>query len=264
MSIQGHWADQKAPDFRDLPDDLIAVLPVGATEQHGPHLPVSVDSDLVTAVIERTLPRLRAEQNVLILPGLTITKSGEHDRHPGTLSLSADTLLAVLRDIGASVARARVKRLVLFNGHGGNIAVLETAARDLRISHELIVVTCSWFGFSEWDRVLDPDAASIDLHAGESETSSMLAARPQLVDMSRAQNFVPVISNWENHFSHIGLTGQAARPGWIIDDLHPDGACGNASAATLEKGERLLDIAAANFAQFLAEFARFDHRSGAT
>ncbi len=262
MSIQGFWSDHKAPDFRDLPDDLIAVLPVGATEQHGPHLPVSVDSDLVTEVVDRTISLLRADQNVLVLPGLNITKSGEHNRHAGTLSLSADTFLAVLRDIGASVARASVNRLVLFNGHGGNTAVLETAARDLRISHQLIVATCSWFGFSEWDEVLDPDAASVDLHAGESETSAMLAARPQLVDMSRAQNFVPAISNWEKHFSHIGLTGQAARPGWIIDDLHPDGACGNASAATVEKGERLLDTAAANFAQFLAEFARFDHRSG--
>lgn len=264
MSMQGYWADHKAPDFRDLAEDVIAVLPIGATEQHGPHLPVSVDSDLVTAVIERTLPRLHSKQNVLILPDLTVTKSDEHDRHPGTLSLSADTLLAVLRDIGASVARSGVKRLVLFNGHGGNTAVLETAARDLRISHELIVATCSWFGFSEWDSVLDPDAASVDLHAGESETSSMLAARPQLVDMSRAQNFVPAIRAWEEHFSHIGLTGQTARPGWIIDDLHADGACGDATAATAEKGERLLNTAASNFAQFLAEFARFDHRSGAT
>lgn len=261
MSIQGHWADHKAPDFRDLPDDLIAVLPIGATEQHGPHLPVSVDSDLVMAVVDRTLPRLRGDQNVLILPGLTITKSGEHDRHPGTLSLSADSLLAVLRDIGASVARAGVKRLVLFNGHGGNTAVLETAARDLRISHQLIVATCSWFGFSDWDNILDPEATSVDLHAGEAETSAMLAAQPHLVDMSRAQNFVPTIRGWEKQFTHIGLTGQAARPGWIIDDLHPDGACGDAAAATIEKGEQLLETAAANFVQFLAEFARFDHRS---
>lgn len=264
MSIQGYWSDHKAPDFRNLPDDLIAVLPVGATEQHGPHLPISVDSDLVTAVVERTLRLLRPKQNVLILPALAITKSGEHDRHPGTLSLSADTLLAVLRDIGASVARAGVKRLVLFNGHGGNTTVLETVARDLRIAHEMIVVTCSWFGFSEWEDILDPGAASVDLHAGESETSSMLAARPHLVDMRRARNFIPAIRDWETKFTQIGLTGQAARPGWIIDDLHADGACGDASAATPAKGEHLLDTAAANFAQFLAEFAEFDHRSSTT
>lgn len=264
MSVQGYWADYKAPDFRDLPDDLIAVLPIGATEQHGPHLPVSVDSVLVSAVVTRTLPRLGPEQNVLILPTLAVTKSGEHDRHAGTLSLSADTLLAVLRDIGTSVARAGVNRLVLFNGHGGNTAVLETVARDLRIAHDMIVVACSWFGFSEWGTVLGPDAASVDLHAGESETSSMLAARPHLVDMSRARNFVPAIRSWEEQFTYIGLTGQAARPGWIIDDLHAEGACGDASAATIEKGERLLDTAAANFALFLAELAEFDHRKGST
>ena len=264
MSIQGYWTDFKAPDFRELPEDLIAVLPVGATEQHGPHLPVSVDSDLVEAVVERTLPQLHTEQNVLILPSVTMTKSVEHDRHPGTISLSADTFLAVLRDIGASVARAGVRRLVFFNGHGGNTAVLETAARDLRISHDLIVAACSWFGFSEWDKVLVQEAAAFDLHAGESETSSMLAAKPHLVDMKKAKNFVPAMKDWEKDFSFIGLTGQAARPGWIIDDLHAEGACGDASAATVEKGEQLLNTAASNFAKFLTEFARFDHRKGAS
>ncbi|MCH2249079.1 MAG: creatininase family protein [Cognatishimia sp.] len=264
MSIQGYWADLKAPEFRDLPEDLVAVLPIGATEQHGPHLPLSVDSDLVTAVVERTLPQLSDTQNVLVLPSLTITKSGEHDRHPGTLSLSADTLLAMLRDIGASVARAGVTRLVMLNGHGGNTAVLEIAARDLRISHDMIVASCSWFGFSEWDKVLDADAASVDLHAGDSETSAMLAARAHLVDMTRARNFVPAMRDWEKQFGQIGLTGQAAKPGWIIDDLHPDGACGDAYAATVEKGDQLLNTAAAHFALFLAGFARFDHRRGAS
>lgn len=262
MSLQGYWADLKAPAFRDLPSDLVAVLPVGAIEQHGPHLPVSVDRDLVEAVITRTLPQLGADQNVLVLPTLTITKSGEHDRHPGTLSLSADTLLAVLRDIGASVARAGVSRLALFNGHGGNSAILDVVARDLRIRHDLIVVTCSWFGFAEWDGLMDAGAMSIDLHAGDSETSPMLAAKPDLVDMSKAQNFVPAMREWETAFSFTGLTGQAARPGWIIDDLHPEGACGDASAATVEKGAQLLDSSARNFVRFLEEFARFDHRKG--
>ncbi|MBE1284002.1 MAG: creatininase family protein [Rhodobacteraceae bacterium] len=260
MSMQGYWADLKAPAFRDLPSDLVAVLPLGAIEQHGPHLPVSVDRDLVEAVVARALPGLGPDQNVLVLPTLSVTKSGEHDRHPGTLSLSGDTLLAVLRDIGTSVARAGVTRLVLLNGHGGNTALLDVVARDLRIRHEMIVAVCSWFGFAEWDGLMEADALRVDLHAGDSETSPMLAAKPDLVDMSKAQNFVPAMREWEQSFRFTGLTGQAARPGWIIDDLHPDGVCGDASAATAEKGAQLLDSAARNFVTFLAEFSRFDHR----
>ncbi len=261
MSLQGYWADQKSSAFGDLPDDLVAVLPVGAIEQHGPHLPLSVDRDLVDATVERALPLLGADQSVLILPTLTITKSGEHDRHAGTLSLSAETMLAMVRDIGASVAMAGVTRLVLLNGHGGNSAVLDIAARDLRIAHDLIVVTCFWSAFAELNGMIDKDDYAFDLHAGEGETSAMLAARPDLVDMQLAQNFVPAMRNWAMTSHFVGLTGQAARPAWIVDDLHPEGACGNALAATREKGEQFLDSAARNFALFLREFARFDHRA---
>ena len=260
MSIQGYWSDQKASTFRNLPEGLIAVLPIGATEQHGPHLPVSVDTDLVEAVVSRALTDFAPDQNVLILPSLSITKSGEHDRHPGTLSLTAETLMATLRDIGASVARAGVSRLVLFNGHGGNTAVLDVIARDLRIQHDLIVATCSWFGFADYDGVIAPEALAYDLHAGDSETSPMLAVKPELVDMGLAQDFVPAMKGWEAQFQFVGLTGQPARPAWIVDDLSASGALGNAAAATREKGEALLSSAAKNFAGFLAEFARFDHR----
>lgn len=197
MTVQGYWADLKAPSFCELPTDLVAVLPIGAIEQHGPHLPVSVDRDLVEAVIDRTLPHLNPDQNVLVLPTIAISKSGEHDRHPGTLSLSADALLATLRDIGASVARAGVDRLVLFNGHGGNNAVPEIAARDLRVAHNMIVTTCSWFRFAEFESIMESTAMSYDLHAGDSETSPMLVAKPDLVDMQRAKNFVPAMQDWE-------------------------------------------------------------------
>ncbi len=260
MSVQGYWADLKAPEFKDLPPDLVAVLPLGAIEQHGPHLPVSVDRDLIDAVAAQALQRCLPEQNVLILPTLTITKSGEHDRHPGTLSLSADTLLATLRDIGASVARAGVTRLVLFNGHGGNTALLEVVARDLRIAHDMIVAVCSWFGFATYDGPSDDQTLSYDLHAGETETAAMLAVRPDRVDMDLAQDFRPAVQDWEAAFSYIGLTGQAARPAWIIDDMNPHGVCGNALAADPVVGAQLIGSAGRDFAKFLQEFARFDPR----
>jgi creatinine amidohydrolase len=263
MSMQGYWADLPSRAFKGLPDDLVAVLPIGAIEQHGPHLPLSVDADLVDAVVQRSLPLLAPDQSVLFLPTLSVTKSGEHDRHPGTLSLSADTLLAVLRDIGASVVRAGARRLVLLNGHGGNTALLEIAARDLRIAHDLIVAQCGWFSFSEGDKLMEPSEYARDLHAGFGETSAMLAARPERVEMAHAKDFRTAMEDWAPDFQFIGLTGQAARPGWIIDDLNAEGACGNAAAASADVGERLLSTAATNFAAFLKEFADFDHRSPA-
>ncbi|MDE0347083.1 MAG: creatininase family protein, partial [Boseongicola sp.] len=125
---------------------------------------------------------------------------------------------------------------------------------------DMIVATGSWFGFADFENVIDSEALGSDIHAGDSETSAMLAARPELVDTSRTRNFVSANREWERVNRFIGLAGQPARPAWIIDDLNSDGACGDASAATAEKGRHLLDTAARNFALFLAEFARFDPR----
>lgn len=260
MTLQGYWADLKAPAFKALPDDLVVVLPLGATEQHGPHLPLSVDTDLISGVTDRMLTHLDPSQSVLVLPALSVTKSGEHDSFPGTLSLSADTLLAVLRDIGASLARAGVTRLVMFNGHGGNTALLDIVARDLRKAHDMIVVHASWFGFAEFNGVLDQASLVHDIHAGDSETSPMLALKPEAVDMAQARNFRPAMADWAETHPMIGLSSQPARPGWLAEDVSDEGACGNAAAATPEKGEKLIESAARNFAAFLADFAGFDHR----
>ncbi len=254
-----HWEHLSAPGFRALEEPVIAVLPLGATEQHGPHLAMSVDSDLVEAVLTCLEPHTAADLTVLVLPTLRVTKSGEHDRHPGTLSLRAETLLAVLRDIAASVARAGVQRICLINGHGGNTALLEMAVREMRMEHGLIAAHASWFGFAETDGLFDPQALAVDIHAGDAETSAMLAAQPARVDMEMAKDFRPAMLDWKERW--IGLTGQAARPGWIIDDLNAQGACGNAKAATAERGAALIGSAARNFAAFLQEFAVFDLRA---
>ncbi len=260
MSVQGYWADLASPDFRDLPADMIAILPTGAIEQHGRHLPLSVDCDLPGAVLERALGNLDPAISVLILPVVSVTKSNEHAAFPGTLTLSAETLLAVLREIGSSVARAGIERLVLFNGHGGNTAILQIAARELRQREGMIVATCAWSGFAEAQDLFNPEEYAMDIHAGDSETSAMLAARPERVEMAKAQDFRPAMRDWTVQELQIGLTGQPAVPGWMIEDLNADGVCGNAAAATAEKGRALLDSAARNFANFLAEFAQFDHR----
>lgn len=258
MRIQGYWADLKAPDFHDLPEDTVAILPFGATEQHGAHLPVSVDATLVDEVLVRSQMHWPEETHALILPTLSVTKSNEHLNHPGTLTLSARTLMAMIDEIGASVARAGVKRLVMLNGHGGNTAVLEVACRELRLSHGMITAHASWFGFAETGDLISPSDGAHDLHAGDIETSAMLAARAALVDMSKTADQPPKSRDWHENLRWTGLSGQAARPAWHIDDLTPNGVCGDATAATKDKGEAFLNSAALNFAQFLAEFACFD------
>ncbi|CUK07471.1 Creatinine amidohydrolase [Shimia thalassica] len=255
---QGYWADLSTDDFANLPEDTIAILPLGATEQHGPHLPLSVDTTLTNAVLAQSRSHWSEDTHALILPTLTVTKSNEHMAHAGTLSLSVRTLLAMLDDIGASVARAGVKRLIMLNGHGGNTALLEIAVREMRVAHGLITAHASWFGFSETEGLVDPADAAHDLHGGDIETSAMLAVRPDHVDMSKAPNSQPKSRLWQENLRWTGLNGQAARPGWVIADLQGSGVCGNASAATRDKGEAMLSSAARNFAAFLAEFSTFE------
>ena len=247
------WSHCQREDFAKLPDHAIAVLPLGATEQHGPHLAYGVDTKLTEAVLARVSTTAEALQ----LPTLEITKSDEHAMVPGTLSLSAETLLATLRDIAACIARAGMRRLVYFNGHGGNTALLEVAARAARIDHGLITAHTSWFAFADTS-MLDQTALAYDLHAGLTETSAMRAAHPDLVEMTRAQDFRTAMQDWEAAGHQTGLTGQPARPGWIMPDLNADGAAGNAASATAEVGHHLLDSAAKGFGRWLEDFATFE------
>ncbi|MEL7091304.1 MAG: creatininase family protein [Pseudomonadota bacterium] len=245
------WADLSRAAFDAMDPDTIAVLPLGATEQHGPHLPYGVDTDLTCAVLARVETQARAVQ----LPVLSITKSDEHGAVPGTLSLSAETMLAVLREVVTGVAAAGVQRLVFFNGHGGNTALLEIAVRAARRDHGMIAAHTGWFAFADHTGIARP---AHDLHAGQIETSAMRAVRPDLVDMALAQDFAPALQDWEAAGRLTGLTGQPARPGWVIGDLHPAGAVGNAAAATKALGQQLIDSAAAGFGRWLEDFATFE------
>ena len=257
-----HWADLTAEDFRGLNRErCIAVLPLGAIEQHGPHLPVSVDRDLVEAVIERAIPLLDEELTVLFLPTMAIGKSNEHIAYPGTLTLSAETTIRVWMEIGASVARAGIKKLVFFNGHGGNVAAMDIVARDLRAAHGMLTLSTSWFQLGVDDDLFDDRELRHGIHAGEGETAMMLACRGHLVEMEKAKDFRSRGEDWAEDHDFIGVGGGKAKLGWLIQDLNPEGACGNAAAASRDKGERLLDGAARRLAAFLAEADRFSWRA---
>lgn len=251
-----YWADLTAREFQDLDRTrAIAVLPVAATEQHGPHLPMSVDTAIVDGLIAATLPRLRPDATVLFMPTVAIGKSNEHERFAGTLSMTAHTLIDLWMELGAGVARAGIRKLVLFNAHGGQSAAMDLVSHDLRVRHRLLVYSVDWFRLGLPDALIGDDELRFGIHGGEIETSMMLALAPHLVDMARAASFDSALRGLAADYPLLG-DGIAARLGWQTQDLNPDGAIGNAAAATARKGAAIIDFVAGRFAQLLAEFDR--------
>ena len=261
------WADLSTQDFAQLiasgeAAHTIAVLPVAATEQHGPHLPLSVDTVLVDGVVAAALPQLAPALKVLFLPTQAVGFSPEHARFPGTLTLKAETLLRLWTDIGESVAAAGIKKLVLFNSHGGQVSVMDLVARDLRARLNMLVYSVSWFNLPLLDvqgqdvnSLFSADEHRFGIHAGEIETSMMLALQPAQVDMANARNFSSSAQQRAQHFAILG-NGKSAKLGWQMQDYNPAGAVGNAAAATADKGRAVVAAAGRALAQLLAEIDR--------
>lgn len=256
-----YWLDWSARHFAALQDGqaarLVAVLPIGAVEQHGPHLPVSVDTTLLNGVIAASVPHLPASLLALFLPTQALGKSNEHQRYAGTLTLGAETLQRIWMDIGASVARAGVRKLVILNSHGGQTALMEMMARELRIAYDLVVVTTSWSSLPlgpAVDGLFTAHEHRFGIHAGDMETSMMLALQPGNVSMDHAQNFV---SAWEDRARDYPLAGNgAAKVAWQAQDLNPWGAAGDATQATAEKGRAVVEAAGRRLADLLVEVDR--------
>jgi creatinine amidohydrolase len=254
------WADLSTLHFSQLAaspvlEQAVAVLPVAATEQHGPHLPLSVDSALVDGVIAAALPHIDAQLPVLFLPTQTVGKSNEHIRFPGTLTLSASTLMAVWMELGACVARTGVRKLVLFNAHGGQVSVMDIVARDLRTAHDLLVYSANWYGLPLGDAVnglFPPEEHRFGIHGGDIETSMMLALQPHRVDMAQAQHFRSSSEERATRYPILG-NGTSAKLGWQMQDYNAQGAAGNAAAATAAKGQAVLEAAGLQLARLLAE-----------
>ena len=255
-----HWADVSARDFaaaqhNGLAAATVAVLPVAATEQHGPHLPLSVDAVLLQGVMDAALPLLPAALPVLVLPPQNIGLSPEHSAFAGTLTLSPTTLIALWTQLGACVARAGIKKLLLLNGHGGQVSVMDIVARELRSQQQLLVYSASWFSLPLPDDVagqFSADEHRFGIHAGDIETSMMLHLAPQTVQMQHARNFRSTSQDRAARYAILG-NGKSAKLGWQMQDYHPAGAVGNAAAATAQKGRTVVEAAAAQLAQLLQE-----------
>jgi creatinine amidohydrolase len=252
------WVEMTWEDFSDADKARwIAVLPVAAVEQHGPHLPLGVDAHIAAAYLARARELLPSELPVSFLPILAVGTSDEHRAFPGTLTLSAETVIRMLFEIGESVHRAGLRKLVIANSHGGNVSAVDLVARDLRVRQNMLVFACSWFGFGYPDGLFTPEEQVHGIHGGAIETSILLAAHPGLVRIDRAQNFASAAIELEREFRHLGID-RPARIGWMSQDLHASGAMGDASAATAEKGKAALEFGARAFVALLGEVDRFD------
>ncbi len=235
----------------------IAVLPLAAVEQHGPHLPLGVDTYIAEAYLSRVEKILPAELPVTFLPVQRVGVSAEHLSYPGTLTFSATTAIAAWTELGESLARAGVRKLVLVTSHGGNVAAMEIVARDLRARLGMFVVTVGWHRFGYPDGTFDDEEKRHGIHGGDVETSLMLAAQPQTVRMEKVANATPATIAMAREFKWLG----AYRPAgfaWMTQDLHPSGAVGDATPATAAKGEAALTLGAQAFVEFLREVDCFD------
>ena len=261
------WADLSTRDFANLIQSgeaaqTIAVLPVAATEQHGPHLPLSVDTVLVDGVLAAGLAHLAPVLKVLVLPTQAVGLSPEHARFPGTLTLKAETILRLWTDIGESVAAAGIRKLVLFNSHGGQVSVMDIVARDLRARLDMLVYSVSWFNLplrdaqdQDVNALFSADEHRFGIHAGEIETSMMLALDPDRVNMQLAENFPSSSQERASRYEILG-NGKSAKLGWQMQDYNAAGVAGNAAGATIDKGRAVVEAAGQSLARLLTELDR--------
>lgn len=234
--------------------DSIIVVPLGAVEQHGPHLPLSTDLVVAEAVSTAVVERVGAECDAWLLPPLAFTKSNEHAWAPGTIWLSAGTLLAVLDDIGRSIASTPARRVLFVNGHGGNSALVAMANRELRLKHGLQTFLAHPHMPADQGGSSASGELGMGVHGGRDETSVMLHLRPDLVDMSLAQRRVPEGLAGNRHVRF----GGSVSFGWLSNDFFAEGVIGDPTGASAELGAAMFENAVATMCEAVGEISRFD------
>jgi creatinine amidohydrolase len=255
--ISHDWWDLSTEEFARLDmQRVVALLPVCAVEQHGPHLPVRVDAAINAGILQRALQLLAADFPLLVLPAQNVGKSDEHIAFPGTLSIRYETLGRLWFDLAESAHRAGCRKIIFFNSHGGQPQLIDIVCRDLRVRLGMLAVNCAWYNITAMNDLFDPEELRHGIHGGAVETSMMLHLHPDLVKMDRAKNFVSraVAVEAENAVLRIeGSTGI----GWQTQDLNAEGACGDATMADAAKGKVLVERAAKALAALAAEAAHY-------
>lgn len=251
----GYWHNLTTADFGQVDAErTVALLPVAAVEQHGPHLPLATDAIINEGLVRAALERLPAGATLLVLPAQNVGLSPEHSSFAGTLSVRDTTLLDAWTDVGRSVARAGVRKLIVFNTHGGQKTLVDLVAVRLRSEHAMLVVRATYFSFGAPPGLFDPAEIVHDIHGGEVETSLMLHLRPELVRTAALADFRGLPHELAERRKLLG----AEKPvgiGWRAEDLHPSGACGNAAKADAERGAQHLSYLADRLAALVGEVA---------
>ncbi|MGN6550621.1 MAG: creatininase family protein [Pararhizobium sp.] len=243
-------------DSRRRPD-TIAILPLGANEQHGPHLPFETDALIAEGIARRLVAALPPTVDIRLLPTEPIGYSIEHMDIAGTRTLAYGAAIERWLSIAADLAGEGVRKLVLLNAHGGNAPLMTIVATEARVRHAMLCVATSWTRFGVPEGVVSAEEKAIGIHAGAIETSVMLALHPEKVDRTKARDFPSFQSTLAGTSRHLRAYGPHAF-GWTMRDLNPQGAAGNAAAATAEKGDRLIAHAVAGLAELIDDVAAFD------
>ena len=252
------WARVTTTELAAMdPGDAVAVLPLGATEQHGPHLPLSTDTDIAEGLLAAAAGELRGGASVLRLPTLAVGASTEHGGFPGTLSVPAETLAATLRGIGAGIAAAGVRRLVLLSAHGGNRAAMDIAALDLRRDHGLLVVRLHYPALAVDLPGLTDTERRYGIHGGALETALMLHLHPDRVrlDALPAPDATAPGMDAATTGGHLAPAGDAPAA-WLAGDLDASGVAGDPRLADADLGARATAAYAAAIAEVIDETAR--------
>jgi creatinine amidohydrolase len=236
---------------------VIALLPVAAIEQHGPHLPLSVDATINRGILERALALMPEALPVTVLPALPIGKSDEHGGFAGTLSVSAETLIRLWGEVGDSVAHAGVRKLVLFNSHGGQPQILDLVASGLRARHAMLAVAVNSYRLLDAAAMFPPAELQHGIHAGAIETSIMLHLAADQVRLDRAAKAPSLSEAMVPDYRHLSPIGRIAPFAWQTQDLNPTGVCGDPTLATAAHGRALVEQAATKLVEILDEVDRF-------
>ena len=257
-----HWAEYRTTEFGTGPgstvdpDRTIAILPTAAIEQHGPHLPVGVDTMIQDGMLATLCEIVPQDLDIRILPTQAVGKSNEHLHAPGTLTLNAAQALDLWTEIGLSVARAGVRKLVIVNSHGGNLDLVNVVARELRVRADMLCARTQWMTFGTPDDLpggaLTDDERRYGIHGGDVETSLMLHFHPDLVAMEHAADFRSTAA--DGGLPPTGLPSY----GWIASDLNPHGTVGAAENASAERGAVIANHQVRGFIAFLGEVEAFD------
>lgn len=256
MTRKFWWGEFKSADFERIDaEQTIAILPLAATEQHGPHLPLNTDTSIMKGMLRTLAQKLPENMDVRCLPVQAVCKSDEHIDFAGTLHLPAETLIANIDALIASTAATGIRKIILVTSHGGNEEVMGISARSARINHNMLAAKTSWGRFGTPEGLFSLRELKYGIHGGDYETSLMLHFRPKLVDMDKAADFTSSSEKAAATFKH--LKPQSPHSfAWLAQDLNLNGVVGEAHLATMEKGRRAAEHQVQGFIALLEDMTK--------